>query len=222
MGVFPFLSFPSLAFSSATHTNPNLSLKAITHISLDHRLLIDLLVSRNLITLAIILPHLRLRNRAVVELPATDIPVDSRRPQDEDDEYGGVVHGIGGHGPRCRQDEDDADEQGPETSPGVDEGGQGPHVPWSWGEFSEHELAEDGDAVGPVESDGADVEDAGDGGVGTETNQIDDDAPEDGDPDCVDGSASLGVDLCPDAGEWQQAITGERPDGSAKSLLGGY
>ena len=46
-------------------------------------------------------------------------------------------------------------------------------------EFPEDELAEDGDAVTPVERDGADVEDAGDGGVGAEADEVDGDAPED-------------------------------------------
>ena len=75
-------------------------------------------------------------------------------------------------------------------------------MPWSPPELSEDELAEDGDAVRPIESNGAHVEDTGNGSVGTETDQVNDDAPEDGDPDCVERSASLGVDFCPDIGEW--------------------
>ena len=69
-------------------------------------------------------------------------------------------------------------------------------------ELSKDELAEDGDAVGPIESDSANAEDTCDGRVGTETDQVDDDAPEDGDPDCVEGSSRLGVDLYPGFREW--------------------
>jgi hypothetical protein len=89
-------------------------------------------------------------------------------------------------------------------------------MPWARDELSEHELAENGDAVRPIESDGADVEDTSDGGVGTEADQVDDNAPKYGDPDCVEGRAGLGVDFCPDAGEWKKTVTGEGEDGSAE------
>ena len=93
-------------------------------------------------------------------------------------------------------------------------------MPWPWNEFPKDKLAEDGDAVRPIESDGADVEDTSNGCVGTETDQVDDDAPEDGDPDGIERSAGRGVDLSPHVGEWQETITGEGEDGSAEGLHG--
>jgi hypothetical protein len=70
-------------------------------------------------------------------------------------------------------------------------------------EAAECKLAEDGDAVGPVEADGADVEDAEDGlwiglvkteggkalnktyGIVTQGDEIDGNAPEDGNPNGI-------------------------------------
>ena len=80
-------------------------------------------------------------------------------------------------------------------------------MPRTRGELPEEQLAEDGDTVAPVEGDGADVEDAGNGGVRAKANQVDDDAPEDRDPHGIEGSSGLEADLGPDVGEWQQAIT---------------
>lgn len=93
-------------------------------------------------------------------------------------------------------------------------------MPWSRDELSEDKLAENGYAIRPIESNGADVEDTGNSRVGAETDQVDDDAPEDRNPDSVKRSASLRVNLGPNAGEWQQAITGEGEDGSTKGLHG--
>lgn len=89
-------------------------------------------------------------------------------------------------------------------------------------ELPESEFAEYGDAVGPVEGDGADVEDAGDGGVGAQPDEVDDDAPEDGYPDCVEGSSGSGVYFGPDVGEGEEAVAGEGEDGAGKGLLGGF
>jgi hypothetical protein len=49
------------------------------------------------------------------------------------------------------------------------------------------EFAHDGDNVGPVEGDGGDVEDTRNSGVVTETDQVDGNAPKDGEPDSVQG-----------------------------------
>ncbi len=46
-------------------------------------------------------------------------------------------------------------------------------------ELAESKFADDGDAVAPVQRDSADVEDARDGGVGAEADEVDGDAPED-------------------------------------------
>ena len=93
-------------------------------------------------------------------------------------------------------------------------------MPWPRYELSEEKLAEDGDAIRPIERNGADVENTSNGRIGTETDQINDDAPEDGDPDSVERGAGQGVDLGPDTGEWQQAITREGEDSSPERLHG--
>ena len=94
-------------------------------------------------------------------------------------------------------------------------------MPWPGDELSEGKLAENGDAIRPIESNGTDIEDTGNSRVGAETDQVDDDAPEDGDPDGVQRSAGQGVDLGPDVGEGQEAVTGEGEDGTAEGLLRG-
>ena len=70
----------------------------------------------------------------------------------------GGTHSQGSHRSDCRQNEDDADEQGPETSPCVDEEAELSHMPWTWLEFAENKLAKDGNAVTPIKSDGTDIE----------------------------------------------------------------
>lgn len=66
-------------------------------------------------------------------------------------------------------------------------------MPGTWLEASGDHLAEDRNDVGPVQGNGASVENTGDSGVGTETNQVDSDTPEDAEPDGVDGSAGAVV-----------------------------
>lgn len=119
------------------------------------------------------------------------------------------------------QDKDDADEEGPQARPDVDEPGQRAHVPRTGGEVArEQKLAYDGDTVAPVQGDGADGEHTRDGGVGSKTDQVDGDAEKDRDPDGVERSAGPGGDLDPDVGEGQHTVTGEGEDGTAESLHG--
>ncbi len=87
-------------------------------------------------------------------------------------------------------------------------------------ELAEEEFAQDGDAVGPVERDGADVKHTGDRSVGTEADQVDRHAEENRDPDGIEGGSGDVVDLGPDAGERKQTVTGEGKNGSPKGLLG--
>lgn len=70
---------------------------------------------------------------------------------------------------------------------------------WPTLEFAIEHLADDRDAVGPIESDGCQVEDGRDGDVGTQTDQIDEDASDGEEPNCVDGGIGLFVDLIPDS-----------------------
>lgn len=88
-------------------------------------------------------------------------------------------------------------------------------------ELAEDELACDGDTVTPIKRNSADVEYTRDSSHGTKTNQVDDNTPENRDPDCEEGSAGLGADFRPDVGEGQETVTGEGKDGSAESLHGG-
>ncbi len=87
-------------------------------------------------------------------------------------------------------------------------------------ELAPDELAGNGDDIGPVERDGAHVENACDGNVGTEGDQVDGNAPEDADPNGVERGPCESVDLGPDVGKWDQAVAGEGKHRSSQSLGG--
>ncbi len=97
-----------------------------------------------------------------------------------------------------RHNKDDRDEKRPDASPDVNERAELPQVPRTTFELAERKFADDRDAVAPVQRDGADVEDTRDGRVGAETDEIDGDAPEDGDPDREDRGTGQGQDLSPE------------------------
>ena len=63
-------------------------------------------------------------------------------------------------------------------------------MPRAWFELVENELADDWNAVAPVERDCADVENPCDCCVRAEADEIDGDAPKDSNPDGQDGCAS--------------------------------
>lgn len=65
-------------------------------------------------------------------------------------------------------------------------------MPWSLLELAENHFAEDWNTVTPVQSDGRDVEDTENSGIRAETDEVDGNAPEDGDPDGQDRGAGHG------------------------------
>ena len=92
-------------------------------------------------------------------------------------------------------------------------------MPWSRLELAKDEFAEDGDTVTDIEGDGSDIEDARDGSVGAEADEIDGDGAEDGDPDCVERGLRPRVDLHPDVGHGDEAIARKGEDGARQGLL---
>lgn len=118
-------------------------------------------------------------------------------------------------------DEDDGNEERPDASPGTDEWADDwTKVPWARLELSKDQTAEDWNTITPVQGDGSDVEDTGDGSVGSETDEVDGNAPEDGDPDSKDWGAGQWEDLNPDVGEWQEVVTAEGEDSASERLHG--
>jgi len=91
-------------------------------------------------------------------------------------------------------------------------------MPWAWLELSEGHLADDWDNITPIKSNSADVEDTRDSGVRSETDQVDGNAEENTNPNGIKRSSGLRIDLDPDVGEWQEAISGESKDSSAQGL----
>lgn len=110
-------------------------------------------------------------NGAMVKASAADEPVNQGKQQDEYQEHAGVVHlrwsakraqdatavtyVVRSDGALRRQNEDDADKQRPQTGPGVDRVAEDAHMPGSGPELAKHEFAQNGNAITPVEGDGA-------------------------------------------------------------------
>jgi len=93
-------------------------------------------------------------------------------------------------------------------------------MPWPRSEFSKEKLAKNGNAIAPVQRDSTDVEDTGNCSIRAKTDQIDSDAEEDGDPDCIQWRSGHWVNFRPDRREGYKSVTGEGKDCSAKRLHG--
>lgn len=139
-----------------------------------------------------------LLERADVELLSSHKPIHHSTQQDKRHKHNRIIHGLPGNRSGGGEEEDNRNKHGPDHSPQVDGSGEFAHVPWTRLEAIPEEFAHDGDDVGPVESDGGDVEDTLDSGVATETDQIDSNAPEDREPHGIQGSTGLGIHFAPD------------------------
>lgn len=155
-----------------------------------------------------------------IELLPSHIPIHHGTQHDECHEHNCIVHGLTSHRSGRREEEDNRSECGPDHGPEVNGSGEFTHVPWARLEAVPEKFAHNGDHVGPVKRDGGDVEDTLNSGVATETDQVDGNAPEDGDPHSIQRGTSRCVHFAPNKGEGQEAITGEGEDGTAKSLGG--
>lgn len=130
------------------------------------------------------------------------------------------------HVQRChwsdsRQDEDDGHEQGPQTSVGIYVVTPLAHVPRTRLELAKDDLAEDRDTVTPVQRDGTNVKDTGNSGVGSETDQVDSNTAEHGEPNCQDRCTSKRQNFGPEPGPRDEPIAGESKDCSRQGLHGG-
>lgn len=87
-------------------------------------------------------------------------------------------------------------------------------------ELVEEELAKNGDAVRPVQGDGAQVEDSRDGDVASEADEVDQDADQGVEPHGQDGGVGAPPDLVPHARPGKHLVAGEGPYGAAAGLQG--
>lgn len=87
-------------------------------------------------------------------------------------------------------------------------------------EFAKEQLAQNWNAVAPVQGNSTDRENTSNGCVRAKTNQVDGDAEEDRHPHSVEGSSSPRSNLSPHVGERQQAVAREGENSSAKGLHG--
>ena len=130
--------------------------------------------------------------------PAASIPPDQSSQQNENQERGGIVHRKRCHWPYSWQNENDADKEGPEASPGIDKNAESAHMPRPGLELAKDYFAEDGDAIAPVEGDCTDVEDTRDGCVRSESDEIDNNTPKHRDPDSINRCTGALINYSPD------------------------
>lgn len=159
-------------------------------------------------------------NGTRVELAAARVPVDRGEDEDAAQECNGVIHVRRIDGSNRGHDEDDGHEQGPDAGPGVDKIAEFTHVEGARFKAGRNDLAEDGNAIGPVQRDGRDVEDTANGSVRSQPDQIDADAEDRGDPDGEERDLGEAVDTGPDAGEGDETIAREGEKCAAERLLG--
>lgn len=131
-------------------------------------------------------------------------------------------HVLGLDGENGRHDVNDRHEGRPDDGPAVDPHARFPEVEGPWLEAAVGEFADDGDAVGPVEGDGREVEDGADGGVRAQSDEVDQDAADHEEPDGVEGGVGRRVDLVPDPAEGEHFVAGVGPDGAGAGLDGGH
>lgn len=131
-----------------------------------------------------------------------------------------ATHVVCSHRPNRGEHEDDRNEGSPRASPDVHKEARLAQVPRPALELVEEELAQDGDAVRPVQGDGAQVEDARDGDVAAQPDEVDHDADERVQPHGQDGGVGALPDLVPHARPGEHLVAGEGPDGAAAGLQG--
>ena len=133
-------------------------------------------------------------------------------------ELTGKVHVFGRDRVKGWEEEDDADECGPNEGPYIHEPAKFAHVPWARFELSIDQLAGNGDAVAPIHGNGTHVEDGSNSLIRAQCNQVDGGAPEHRPPDGNDGRVSPLVNDLEVAGTRNQAIAGEGEHGTCERL----
>lgn len=124
------------------------------------------------------------------------------------------------HGSNGRLHINDGHEKGPHDSPGIDPYAGPAQMERPSLELTVCQFADDGDHITPIQSNGRQVEDGSDGGVGSQSDQIDQDAADGEQPYTPQGSIRPLVGLVPDPRERQHLVTGVRPDGPRSGLNG--
>lgn len=130
------------------------------------------------------------------------------------------THIVRSHGPNRGEEENYRNKGGPRAGPGVDEEARATKVPGPALKLVEEELAQDGDAVRPVQGDGAQVKDARDGDVAAQPDEVDQDADESVQPHCQNRCVGPFPNLIPHLRPGKHFVTGEGPDGAAAGLQG--
>ena len=137
-----------------------------------------------------------------------------------EEEEEGCAYVLWSHGPDGGHDVDDGNERRPADSPDVDGQASPSEMEWPTLKLAIQHFANDRDAVGPIESDGRQIEDGGNGGVRSQTDQVDADTSGREEPDRVNRGVGLFVDLVPDTRQGQHFVAGVGPNCSGTGLDG--
>ncbi len=164
-------------------------------------------------------PHML--NRPLVMMTSPKRPPPQRKHHNRHKVNNSIIHRIRRDRHNSRHDEDDAHKKRPRAAVRIDEHRRPSKVPWARYEVAKDELTHDWDAVTQVQGDGAHVEDAADGRVGTETDEVDGDAEQYAEPDRGKRGASLAINPRPHAAKRQKTITRKGEDGAGSSLQSG-
>lgn len=122
------------------------------------------------------------------------------------------------HGHDCWEDEDSRDKCGPSDCPEINSVAPRAHPVRSRSDLAGDHLADNRDTVRPVERNSGDIEDGGNRGVATKTNQIEQDGAHTSKPNGVDWRLCQRRDLVPDAATWEQLVTSKGEDGATARL----
>ena len=133
----------------------------------------------------------------------------------------GETYIISLDGHDSREEENDRDKGRPSDSVDVDKLARPSEIPRARLEAVEEQLAQDGNAVRPVECDGAHVEDGRDGDVGPQPDEVDEHAQQGVDPHGGNGGVGARPYAVPDVAEGEHPVAREGPDGAAAGLHGG-
>ena len=91
---------------------------------------------------------------------------------------------------------------------------------WAWLEFPECDLADDGNAVRPVERDSRQVEDSSNSRIGPQPDQSDQNTANAKQPHGINGRIRCLVNLVPNSRKRQHLVSRVRPDGAGPGLDG--
>lgn len=108
---------------------------------------------------------------------------------------------------RCREQENDRYKRSPYASPPIDKRACFAKIPWSTFELAEEKLADDWDAVRPIQANGTNVKNCGDRDIAAESDEVNQNTQKGVEPHGQDRRARLLPDLVPNMRTGQHLVS---------------